>query len=148
MQPIDSTNAIVRLCASGMQAEYAGDPAAAQALFAQAWTAATDDYEACVAAHFVARHQPDPREALRWNEVALARAEASGDERVLGFFPSLYLNLGYAHECRGALAEARRCYALGRERLGVLDDGPYGDVVRGGLMAAWARVETMEGPTP
>ena len=148
MVPIDPANPIVRLCAEGMQAEFAGDLDAARALFEQAWAAATDDYEACVAAHFVARHQADPREALRWNEVALARVEAVGDERVRGFFPSLYLNLGYAHECLGALSEARRWYARGRERLSVLDEGPYGDVIRGGLMAAWARVGMIEDTTP
>jgi hypothetical protein len=42
----------------------------------------------------------------------LARAEAVGDERVWDFYPSLYVNLGRAHENLGNLAEARRYYQL------------------------------------
>jgi hypothetical protein len=44
--------------------------------------------------------------------VALARAEAVGDERVRCFYPSLYLNLGQAYEDLGNQAEAQKYYAL------------------------------------
>ncbi len=60
----------------------------------QAWEAPTDDYEACVAAHYEARHQEGPQDALHWNQEALARAEVVGDDRVRSFYPSLYLNMG------------------------------------------------------
>jgi hypothetical protein len=35
----------------------AGNPIEARALFEQAWALRRDDYDACNAAHFVARHQ-------------------------------------------------------------------------------------------
>ena len=139
--PIDPENPVVRLCAAGMQAEFARQPDEARRLFEQAWGAAADDYEACIAAHYLARHQSDLQEALRWNQTALARAEADGTERVRGFYPSLYLNLGFAWENVGDLAEARRCYALAHARLGDLPDGPYGEVVRGGVDAGLRRVD-------
>ncbi|RGC68468.1 hypothetical protein C5N14_13190 [Micromonospora sp. MW-13] len=36
----------------------------------------TDDYDACVAAHYLARQQDDPEEILRWNQEALRHAFA------------------------------------------------------------------------
>ncbi len=95
---IDPTNPIIVLCVSGSRAEFEGQPADARRLYAEAWAAARDDYEACIAAHYVARFQPDPHETLRWNQVALDRSNLSGDERVRDFYPSLYVNLGRAHE--------------------------------------------------
>jgi hypothetical protein len=47
----------------------------ARELFAQAWAIRRDDYEASIAAHFVARHQDTPEEALRWNMLAVAMME-------------------------------------------------------------------------
>jgi tetratricopeptide (TPR) repeat protein len=130
---MDPENPVVRLCAEGMQAEMQGRADDARALYQQAWEARRDDYEACVAAHFLARQQDTPADELRWNREALDRADAAGDERVRGFHPSLYLNLGHSHETLGELDEARRCYALAEERLSDVPPGPYGDHVRGGV---------------
>ena len=101
-----------RLCALGAQAEYAGCLADACNLYHQAWDAVRDDYDACVAAHYLARTQDDPAQALCWNEIALARAEAVDYERVQGFYPSLYVNLGRSHELLGHMEQARRYYQL------------------------------------
>ncbi len=49
---------------------------------------------------------------LRWNQEALARADAVGDERVHNFYPSLYVNMGRSYEVLGNWAEARRYYKL------------------------------------
>jgi len=84
-------------------------------LYKQAWEAAKDDYEACIAAHYVARHQESPEETLRWNQEALVRADAVGDDRVRSFYPSLYLNMGQSHEALRHMAEARWYYELAAE---------------------------------
>ena len=55
---MDLNNLVVKLCAEGMQAEFAGKLDDARALFMQAWEQSQDDYEACIAAHYVARHLP------------------------------------------------------------------------------------------
>jgi len=112
---VDPTNPVVQLCVQGTQAEYAGRPAEAAALYRRAWEVAQDDYEACIAAHYVARFQATPEEALRWNLEALRRAEAVDGERVRDFFPSLYVNLGRACEVLGRAAEAQRYYRLAEE---------------------------------
>ena len=109
---MDLNNAVTRLCLEGNRAEFEGRRVDARALFLQAWAAARDDYEACVAAHYLARFQETAEAALYWNQEALTRAEAVGDERVRSFYPSLYVNLGWAHERLGHGAEAARYYAL------------------------------------
>lgn len=112
---MDLNNPVVKLCVEGTQAEFEGRIEAARRLYQEAWGAAGDDYEMCIAAHYVARHQEDPQDKLHWNQEALARADAVGDERARGFYPSLYLNLGQSYEALGHQAEARRYYDLAAE---------------------------------
>ena len=130
---MDPNNPVVLLCVEGMQAEGAGRPDDARALFAQAWDAATDDWEACIAAHYLARHQPTPEDTLRWNQEALDRAKAVTDERVDGFHPSLYLNLAHSHEQLGNLAQARFLYDLAAAESAALPGDRYGGIVRQGV---------------
>lgn len=137
---MDPNNAVVKFCAEGMRAEAERRPEDARALFMQAWTARTNDYEACVAAHFMARQQDDPNESLRWNQQALACAESVGDDRVREFYPSLYLNLGFSHEVLGNRAEAMQYYALAAARLVDLPESPYSEVVRSAVAAGRRRI--------
>ena len=55
---IDPHSPVARLCAEGMALE--GTPAEAMRRFEAAWSARTDDYDAAIAAHFLARHQATP----------------------------------------------------------------------------------------
>lgn len=112
---MDLNNPVVKLCVEGTRAEFEGRIEDARTLYMQAWAAARDDYEACVAAHYLARRQESPQARLHWNREALVRAAAVGDERVRSFYPSLYLNMGHAYEALGDLAEARRYYQLAAE---------------------------------
>jgi hypothetical protein len=116
---MDLNSRVVQLCLEGTRAEFEGRIDDARALYWQAWQEAKDDYEACVAAHYVARHQERPEDALCWNQEALMRADAVGDGRAQSFYPSLYLNLGQSHENLGNQSEASRYYALAAE-LGVV----------------------------
>ena len=109
---MDTNNPVVALCISGSRAELEGRRNDAYALYAQAWTLAQDDYEACIAAHYMARTVTDPQEVFRWNQESLHRAEAVNDGRVDSFYPSLYLNMGHSHELLGEQAEAEGYYAL------------------------------------
>jgi tetratricopeptide (TPR) repeat protein len=107
---MDLDNPVIKLCLEGTQAEFKGQLAEAQRLYRAAWAAATDDYEACIAAHYVARHQPTPQATLHWNQIALDRADAADADRVGEFYPSLYLNLGRSYELLGNHVEAQRYY--------------------------------------
>ncbi|MEZ4860137.1 MAG: hypothetical protein R3C14_02465 [Caldilineaceae bacterium] len=108
---MDVNNPIIKLCTAGAQAEFAGDIDEAKALYQQAWDAATDHYEACIAAHYMARHQT-PADAFRWNQIALERANAVPDARVQPFYGSLYVNMGHSYEQMGDQAAAEHYYAL------------------------------------
>ncbi|KAB8181649.1 hypothetical protein [Microbispora catharanthi] len=123
-------NPVVRLCAEGMQAEAEGRDGDARAAFEQAWEIAEDDYDACVAAHYVARHQTTPQETLRWNQERLDRADRVGDDRVKGFYASLHLNMAKAHADLGDPGRARRHYELAAAHVGEVPHGPYADWVR------------------
>jgi tetratricopeptide (TPR) repeat protein len=142
---LDPDNPIVKLCAAGMRAEAERCADDARALFLQAWDARTDDYEACIAAHFVARHADRPQEALHWNQVALAHADGVDSERVQDFYPSLYLNLGFAHEVLGQHAEAARHYAQAAAAAVALPASPYTDMVREGIRNALQRMTEASG---
>ncbi len=69
----DMDNPVMRLCADGMMAEGDGRPDDARASFEVAWAARRDDFDAAVAAHYVARHADD----LAWNLLALRHALAA-----------------------------------------------------------------------
>lgn len=137
---MDTNDRFAKICSEGIQAEAQNRIDDALILFGEAWTVAKDDYDACVAAHFLARHQKNYQEMLRWNQEALARADMVGDERVRSFYPSLYLNLGFSHEMLGNPAEASMCYALAAEKVDGLPEGPYGDLVRHGIAEGRKRV--------
>ena len=131
---IDPNNPVVRLCVEGMQAEAQARFEDARALFFRAWEASADDFEACVAAHYLARHQNNLEDMLCWNHEALDRANAVLDDRVRSFYPSLYLNIGFSYEMLDNLAEARRYYDLAEDRLADLPEDSYGDIVRHGIV--------------
>ena len=141
---INPENPIVKLCVAGMQAEAAGDFDGARRQFTEAWEQASDDFERCIAAHYVARHQPTAKERLRWNQQAYYFAEAVGDERVRDFFPSLFLNLGQSYEEVGQADEARRYYELAADGAAHLPEDRYGKVVRRGATAGQERMSINE----
>jgi len=96
----------------GTRAEFEHRLEDARLLYGQAWEARTDDYNACIAAHYFARFQDSAEEFLYWSQLALKHANAINDERVKDFYPSLYLNLGRSYELVGNQAEAQRYYEL------------------------------------
>ena len=130
---MDPANPVVRLCADGMAT---GDPTA----FERAWAARVDDYDACVAAHYLARVHPDARSTLEWNERALAHALQADPERVAGFMPSLHLNLGRSYEDIGDPHRAAESYRRAAECFDALDDDGYGAMVRRGVAAGLERL--------
>jgi hypothetical protein len=128
---IDPNNPVVALCAAGMAIE--GDSSAALALFEQAWEARRDDYDASIAAHFLARHQPTPESRLHWNLLAAEHAEAVADDRVKEFRASLYLNLADAYLAAGDSTAAYSAAARASASVDDLPIGGYRSFVEGGI---------------
>lgn len=133
---MDPESHVVRLCVEGMQAETEGRNTRAHELFQQAWDLAADDYEACIAAHYLARHQNSPEETLRWNQECLDRADRVGDERVAGFYASLYVNMAHACRLLGRPAAAHVYFVRAAGRVAEAPAGQYGD---------WNRFAIVEG---
>ena len=126
---MDPTNPIIQLCVQGVEAESARRFDEARTYFEQAWRASTDDLEACIAAHYIARNQTEPEQALWWNQIALARADKVRDERVRSFYASLHLNLGMALEKLGQVGLARHHYGRAGETLDDIIDHEHRVVV-------------------
>jgi hypothetical protein len=134
----DPSNPVIALCIAGMQIE--GESDRARVLFEQAWAARVDDFDASVAAHFLARHQPTPADTLHWNAVALRHADALGDDRARELLPSLCLNLGDSYLAAGRVDEARTLATRASATLAALPPGGYAELVRGGIERLHQRV--------
>lgn len=134
----DSDSPVVRLCVAGMAID--GDPDAARALFQQAWDSCRDDYDASIAAHYLARHQSSPAKSLHWNRVAVERAEAVPDGRAQLLLASLYLNLADSYRTLARPAEAIAATEQGIAALAFLPLDGYRSFVANGLQRLRARL--------
>jgi hypothetical protein len=141
---MDPDNPIVRLCMRGMEAEQEGRPDDARALFQQAWDARRNDYEGCIAAHYLARQQADDEATFRWNLRALrlaATAENDGDDAVRGFSPSLHLNMASSYQLLGDRTASLAHLSEAAQRMDVLPDNAYKDMIRNGINNVRGRLD-------
>lgn len=116
----------------------------ARTLYSDMWAEAThaeDQYQACVVAHFMAHAHVDPEAQRDWHLRALHAADAVGDERVRGFYPSLYANLGEVNLRLGNLAQAREYISRANEVQQVLPDDGYGRLIRSLIVRVTQAVE-------
>ena len=120
------TNNIIKLCVQGMDMEGEGKPEEASRLFLQAWNEATDDFEKFIAAHYVARHQKDVSDKLKWLKTALQFALKINDDTVKSAFPSLYLRIAECYEDLNDPDNAKKNYELANSfRDKPSDKGPF-----------------------
>jgi len=121
-----------------------GDAAAAADCFTRAWLARTDDFEAAVAAHYMARAQPDAAGKLAWDARAAQHAEAAlaaGDARVQVMLASLYLNLGDGLLSAARRDEARAAAMRAEAALAALADDGYRRFVAAAIARLRARAQ-------
>lgn len=108
----DPNNKIIKLCLQGMEMEDKTKPEEAGKLFLQAWNEATNDFEKFTAAFYVARHQKNVADKLKWLETALEFALKINDDAVKSAFPALYLNIAKCFEELGDARNAKKNYEL------------------------------------
>jgi tetratricopeptide (TPR) repeat protein len=137
---MDPNDPVVKLCAEGKEQESRGNNETAAELFQQAWKRASGDFERCIAAHYVARHQATAELALDWNQKAMDHAQRVTDGSVNEFFASLYLNLGKSHEDLGNLTDARRNYECAAAKLQAISDSAYREIIQDGIERGLERV--------
>jgi hypothetical protein len=116
---MDLSRPAIALCAEGTQLEFQKRLDEARQRYAEAWGCATDDYEKCIAAHYVGHLAQTPAEALFWHQTALEHANQTEAALVESFLPSLYVNLGHSYEQTGDQEQAKHFYGLAAE-LGLL----------------------------
>jgi rifampin ADP-ribosylating transferase len=119
-------NRVVKLCLQAMELEGKGKPEEAGRIFLQAWNEAIDDFEKFLAAHYVARHQKNAADKLKWLETSLQLAQKINNDYVKGIFSSLYSNIAKCYEEIGDLESAKKNYesaASFKDKLS--DKGPF-----------------------
>jgi hypothetical protein len=58
---MEVNNPVIQLCISDTQSEFRQNIAEAIAFYEQAWEIHSDDFNACIAAHYMARYQKDAK---------------------------------------------------------------------------------------
>jgi hypothetical protein len=132
----DPENKITKLCHQGMMAEV--NPQAAKAFFQN-----EDEtpLEKMIAAHYYARQQDNLEGTLLWNTEAQQQTLLiENKEELMGFFPSLHLNLGKSLEDLGRIKEASKHYVLAQKYIPYLKEDGYGTMIQKGIQAALERV--------
>lgn len=91
-------NTVVKLCIQGMDKEERGKSDEALQLFCQAWNEATNDFEKFTAAYYVARHQKNISDKLKWYKDALQHALNINSRTINAALASLYSNIAKCYE--------------------------------------------------
>jgi len=135
-------NNIIQLCIRGMDMEEKGRPEEASGIFLQAWNEATNDFEKFIAAYYVARHQNNTSDKLRWYQTSLQFALKINSEAVKGAFASLYSNIAKCYEELNDFDNAKKNHELAVSFTGKpSDNGPFyhgtrADLQTGDLLTA------------
>ena len=119
-------NNVIKLCIEAMGMEEKGQPEEASKLFLLAWNEASNDFEKFIAAYYVARHQENTSDKLKWLETALQFALKINDDAVRSAFPSLYSNIAKCYEDLSDPANAKKNYELAISfKDKISDNGPF-----------------------
>jgi tetratricopeptide (TPR) repeat protein len=138
----NASNNIIKLSIQGMEMEGKGEPEEAKRLFLQAWDESTNDFEKFIAAYYVAQHQNNVRDKLKWLETSLECALAANDESVKAALPFLYSKIAKFYEELSDRDSAEENYQLASSfashpsDLGPFYHGTKADLQVGDLLTA------------
>ncbi len=119
-------NNIIKLCIQAMGLEEKGQAEDASKLFLQAWNESTNDFEKFIAAYYVARHQNNIHDKLKWLETTLQLALKINDPSVNGALPGLYSNIAKCYENLNDHDNAKKNYELANSFTDKpADNGPF-----------------------
>ena len=134
-------NKVIQLCAKGMELEGQGKLTEATNYFEEGWNFAGTDLEKFIAAHYVARHQKNISDKLKWDNTALRHALNVEDEGIKEALPSLYLNIGKCYEDLNDLENARSNYQSAFSFATSLPDNGYGNMIKAGINKGFDRIK-------
>jgi tetratricopeptide (TPR) repeat protein len=143
---VTEPDAVMKRVGEGIELSQSGNREAARCLFSEVWAQIGGDrgdpFHRCALAHSMADVQDDVRDELLWDQRALQAADLLSDERaaaagvtspVVGFYPSLHLNLGECYRKLGNYDHARHHLEAGLTAVDTLPDDSYGHMITGGL---------------
>jgi rifampin ADP-ribosylating transferase len=139
------SNHVIKLCVHGMDMEASGKTDEAGHIFLQAWNAATNDFEKFTSAYYVARHQKDVQDRLKWLETSLQFALKINDVSVKAAYPSLYSNIAKCYEDIWDFEKAKKNFDIANSFADKpFDEGPFyhgtkADLQIGDLLTAGSR---------
>lgn len=143
---LNQDNKVILLCIEGMEMEGTGQMAEASHLFNEAWRMAKTDFEKFTAAHYVARHQENISDKLKWDKTAIDFALKVKDENIRDTYPSLYLNIAKCYEDSGDFDNASVHYKLAHSFSDFLPDDGYGRMIKQGIINGMERMENQTDP--
>lgn len=125
-----------------MNLEEKGLPDEAYKIFLQGWNEATNDFERFLAAHYVAQHQKNASDKLKWLETTLRFAQRVNNNAVKSAFPSLYSKIAKCYEELNNTVKAKEysalanCYTNNPSDEGPFYHGTKADLQIGDLLTA------------
>jgi len=120
------SNTVVKLCIQGMELEAADKPEDASQVFLQAWNEATNDFEKYIAAYFVARHQDNVPDKLKWLETAVKFAIKVNNVAAASAFPGLYSRIAEYYQELGDAHNSKKNFELASSSaVDPADSGPF-----------------------
>lgn len=140
---MEEINPVIKLCSEGMKAESKNKIDDALKLYLKAWKIKRNNYDAAIVAHYIARHQKNPEEKLRWNQEALDRANLVKTEKVMSFYPSLFVNLGISYESLKDFKKAKHFYNLASKRMKDLPKNEYGENIVKSIKDGLVRMDSI-----
>ena len=124
----NSTQTIILLNAAFKVSDLEGKGKQKEAgkIFLQGWNEATNDFEKFMTAYYVARHQENVSDKLKWFETALRLALKINNDLVKGAFASLYANIAKCYEDLNDPGNAKKNYELANSVIDKPSDiGPF-----------------------
>lgn len=120
------SNPIIQLCIRGMDMEEKEKYEDAGRVFTQAYEEAANDFEKYLAAFYLARHQRNVADKLKWFETALQIALQVNDDSVKGALSSLHANIAQCYDELGDADNAKKHNGLAVSlRADPTDKGPF-----------------------
>ena len=109
-----------------MSLEEKGETEKASSVFLQAWNEASNDHEKFIAAYYVARHQKNIPDQLKWLNTTLQLALKINDDSVNGALASLYASIAKCYEKLNESDNAKINYELANSvTYKPADKGPF-----------------------
>lgn len=119
-------NPVIQLCLQAMKMEDNNEPENALKTFIQAWEMSSHDLEKFITSFFMARHQTNAAEEIKWLELALGFAQRINDDAVNCALGPIYEKLAFCYRQMNDVASFEKYESLSKTSNNTpTDQGPF-----------------------